>query len=241
MIRGDSDTIVIGDDSNVQDGTIIHVDDGIPTHIGKRVAIGHRAIVHGATIEDDCLIAMGAILLNGVHVGTGSIVGAGAVCREGMFIPPNSLVLGVPGKVVRETTDADRDRIQKTVQSYWSSKVDTGLPDAGRVWRQIVTAVSRQHDRELRVDRWTGGQVDGRLQVIVRRLFAAFRLLGPVHPSTCPPVHQRGSPRLSTSNYGTAHNRDVHFVTPRFHQPLHYYWRGITNMNRMPPRSSCLR
>jgi carbonic anhydrase/acetyltransferase-like protein (isoleucine patch superfamily) len=118
VIRGDSDTIVIGDDSNVQDGTIVHVDDGIPTRIGNRVAIGHRAIVHGATIEDDCLIAMGAILLNGVHVGTGSIVGAGAVCREGMRIPPNSLVLGVPGKVIRETTDADRDRIRKTVESY---------------------------------------------------------------------------------------------------------------------------
>jgi carbonic anhydrase/acetyltransferase-like protein (isoleucine patch superfamily) len=118
VLRGDSDAIEIGDDSNVQDGTIVHVDDGIPTRIGKRVAIGHRAIVHGATIEDDCLIAMGAILLNRVHVGTGSIVGAGAVCREGMRIPPNSLVLGVPGKVVRQTTDADRDRIRHTVESY---------------------------------------------------------------------------------------------------------------------------
>ena len=118
VIRGDSDSITIGDDSNVQDGTIVHVDAGLPCVIGKRVGIGHRAIVHGATIEDDCLIAMGAILLNGVHVGTGSIVGAGAVCREGMRIPPNSLVLGVPGRVIRETSDADRDRIQKTVLSY---------------------------------------------------------------------------------------------------------------------------
>ncbi|MFI5228792.1 MAG: gamma carbonic anhydrase family protein, partial [Gemmatimonadales bacterium] len=67
VIRGDSDRIEIGDDSNVQDGTIVHVDHGVPTIIGKRVAIGHRAIVHGATIEDDCLIAMGAVLLNGVH------------------------------------------------------------------------------------------------------------------------------------------------------------------------------
>src|SRR3954447_12532490 len=80
VIRGDSDVITIGDDSNVQDGTIIHVDAGVPATIGKRVAIGHRAIVHGATVDDDCLIAMGAILLNGVHVGTGSIVAAGAVC-----------------------------------------------------------------------------------------------------------------------------------------------------------------
>jgi carbonic anhydrase/acetyltransferase-like protein (isoleucine patch superfamily) len=118
VIRGDSDAIVIGDESNVQDGTVIHVDHGVPTTIGKRVAIGHRAIVHGSTIEDDCLIGMGSILLNGVYVGTGSIVGAGAVCTEGMRIPPNSLALGVPARVVRETTDAERDRIAMTVRSY---------------------------------------------------------------------------------------------------------------------------
>ena len=118
VLRGDSDRIVVGDESNVQDGTVVHVDHGVPTTIGRRVAIGHRAIVHGATIDDSCLIAMGAILLNGVQVGTGSIIGAGAVCREGMRIPPNSLVLGVPGRVVRETTDAERDRIARTVQSY---------------------------------------------------------------------------------------------------------------------------
>jgi carbonic anhydrase/acetyltransferase-like protein (isoleucine patch superfamily) len=118
VLRGDSAAITIGDDSNVQDGTIVHVDEGLPTVIGKRVGIGHRAIVHGTTIEDDCLIAMGAILLNGVHVGSGSIIGAGAVCREGMRIPPNSLVLGVPGRVTRETTSEDRDRIRWTVESY---------------------------------------------------------------------------------------------------------------------------
>jgi carbonic anhydrase/acetyltransferase-like protein (isoleucine patch superfamily) len=118
VLRGDSAAITIGDDSNVQDGTIVHVDEGIPTTIGKRVGIGHRAIVHGATIEDDCLIAMGAILLNNVHVGTGSIVAAGAVCREGMKIPPNSLVVGVPGRVTRQTTAEDRDRIRHTVESY---------------------------------------------------------------------------------------------------------------------------
>ena len=118
VIRGDSDRISIGDDSNVQDGTIVHVDYGVPTTIGKRVAIGHRAIVHGATIEDDCLIAMGAILLNGVHVGTGSIVAAGAMCPEGMRIPPNSLALGIPARVTRQTTDAERERIKKTVAAY---------------------------------------------------------------------------------------------------------------------------
>jgi carbonic anhydrase/acetyltransferase-like protein (isoleucine patch superfamily) len=118
VIRGDTGRIAIGDDSNVQDGSVIHVDHGVPTTIGCRVAIGHRAIVHGSTVEDDCLIGMGAILLNGVHVSSGSIVGAGAVCREGMRIPPNSLVLGVPGRVVRATTNAERERIARTVQSY---------------------------------------------------------------------------------------------------------------------------
>ncbi len=117
-IRGDSDVVTIGDDSNVQDGCVVHVDDNAPCHIGKRVGIGHRAIVHGATIDDDVLIAMGAILLNGVRVGSGSIIGAGAVVREGFVVPPNSLVLGVPGRIVRETTREERQRIAGTVASY---------------------------------------------------------------------------------------------------------------------------
>jgi carbonic anhydrase/acetyltransferase-like protein (isoleucine patch superfamily) len=117
-IRGDTDAITIADDSNVQDGCVIHCDAGVPCHIGKRVGIGHRAIVHGSVIEDDVLIAMGAVLLNGVRVGSGSIIGAGAVVREGFVVPPNSLVLGVPGRIVRETTADERDRIAKTVESY---------------------------------------------------------------------------------------------------------------------------
>jgi carbonic anhydrase/acetyltransferase-like protein (isoleucine patch superfamily) len=118
VLRGDSDVIVIGDDSNVQDGTIIHCDEGIPTHIGKRVGIGHRAIVHGATIEDDVLIAMGAVILNGARIGSGSIIGAGAVVTEGKRIPENSLVIGVPGRIVRQTTNEERERIKHTVQAY---------------------------------------------------------------------------------------------------------------------------
>lgn len=117
-IRGDTDTISIGDDSNVQDGCVVHVDHGVPCHIGKRVGIGHRAIVHGAVIEDDVLIGMGAILLNNTRVGTGSIIAAGAVVREGFVVPPNSLVMGVPGRIVRETTSEERERIRKTVESY---------------------------------------------------------------------------------------------------------------------------
>lgn len=129
VLRGDTAPIVIGEDSNVQDGTIVHVDHGVPCTVGARVGIGHRAIIHGATVEHDSLIGMGAILLNNVVVGSGSIVGAGAVCPEGMVIPPNSLVLGVPGRVVRQTTDAERERIAKTVRSYLA------LQDAHRAGR----------------------------------------------------------------------------------------------------------
>jgi carbonic anhydrase/acetyltransferase-like protein (isoleucine patch superfamily) len=123
VLRGDSDAIVVGEDSNIQDGTIVHVDPGVPCTIGARVAIGHRAIVHGATVDNDCLIGMGAILLNRVHVGSGTIIGAGAVCREGMVIPPNSLVVGVPAKVIRETTPEERERIAHTVNAYLELQV----------------------------------------------------------------------------------------------------------------------
>lgn len=126
VLRGDSDAITIGEDSNVQDGAIIHVDPGVPCTIGARVAIGHRAIVHGATVHDDCLIGMGCILLNRVVVGSGSIIGAGAVCREGMEIPPNSLVVGVPAKVIRETTAEERERIAHTVRAYLALQVEHG-------------------------------------------------------------------------------------------------------------------
>ena len=118
VLRADSAPIVVGESSNVQDGVVIHVDPGLPCTIGARVAIGHRAIVHGATVEDDCLIAMGAIVLNHVVVGRGSVVGAGAVCREGMVIPPNSLVLGVPARVVRTTDETLRGRTAQAVAAY---------------------------------------------------------------------------------------------------------------------------
>lgn len=118
VLRGDTEAIEVGVDSNIQDGTVVHADNGFPTIIGDRVGIGHRAIIHGSIIEPDSLIGMGAILLNGVRVGTGSIVAAGAVCKEGMQIPPNSMVMGVPGRIVRETTVQERERIKDTVDSY---------------------------------------------------------------------------------------------------------------------------
>ena len=110
--------ITIGDRTNIQDLTMVHVDEDVPCTIGHDVGVGHRAILHGCTVEDFCLIGMGAILLNHVRVGTGSVVAAGAVLREGLEVPPGSLVMGVPGKVVRPVDDTLRARIQGTVDHY---------------------------------------------------------------------------------------------------------------------------
>ena len=118
VLRADTDAIMVGDDSNIQDGCVLHCDEGLPCTIGRRVTIGHRAIVHGATVEDDCLIGMGAIVLNGVVVGRGSLIAAGAVCSERMLIPPNSVVMGVPARVRTGTTDEQRLRMSQGVDAY---------------------------------------------------------------------------------------------------------------------------
>jgi carbonic anhydrase/acetyltransferase-like protein (isoleucine patch superfamily) len=107
VIRGDVERITIGARSNVQDGAVVHADPGVPTVIGTDCVIGHRAIVHGTTLEDGVLVGMGAILLNRVRVGRGSVIGAGAVVTEGTVVPPGSLVVGMPARVVR-TLDAER-------------------------------------------------------------------------------------------------------------------------------------
>src|SRR3954454_17011907 len=101
VLRGDMAPIIIGAQTNIQDGSIVHVDTGVPCTVGQRVAVGHRVILHGCTVGDDCLIAMGCVLLNGVRIGAGSVVAAGAVLREGMEVPAGSLVMGVPGRIVR--------------------------------------------------------------------------------------------------------------------------------------------
>ena len=118
VLRGDMAPIVIGAQSNLQDGTIVHVDEGVPCTIGRRVGVGHRAILHGCTVEDECLIGMGAVLLNNVRIGTGSVVAAGAVIPEGMQIPPRSLVIGVPGRIVRPVDAALSQRITSTWSHY---------------------------------------------------------------------------------------------------------------------------
>ena len=118
VLRADMAPIVVGEATNLQDGTIVHVDAGKPARIGARVGVGHRAILHACTVEDDCLIGMGSVLLNDVHIGTGSVVAAGAVVPEGTRVPPGSLVVGVPARVTRAVDGALRERIRHTWEHY---------------------------------------------------------------------------------------------------------------------------
>ena len=110
--------IVVGEDTSIQDGAILHVDQGCPCLVGARVTVGHGAVLHGATVGDDCLIGMGAVLLSGSKVGPGSVVAAGAVVAEGVEIPPGVIAAGVPAKVRRETTEADRARVDASWRVY---------------------------------------------------------------------------------------------------------------------------
>ena len=125
VIRGDVNAIRIGARTNVQDGTVVHVQAGThPTTIGDEVTIGHGAIVHGCTVEDRCLIGMGAILLNGVSVGTESIVAAGSLLPENFQVPPRSLVMGSPAKVRRSLVDAEVGRIRRFAENYVAYRLD---------------------------------------------------------------------------------------------------------------------
>lgn len=117
-IRGDTDDIVIGDRTNIQDGAVIHADAGVPCTIGADVTVGHLACVHGCTVEDEVLVGIGAIILNRARIGTGSIVGAGALVTEGTDIPPGSLVLGSPARVLRPTDEAQRKGIRHSAAHY---------------------------------------------------------------------------------------------------------------------------
>lgn len=119
VVRGDVMPIRIGARTSVQDGTIVHVTSGkFGTTIGSDCTIGHGAIIHACTVEDFCLIGMGAILLDGARIGTGSLVGAGALVTPGTVIPPGSLVLGSPAKVKRPITDAEREQIDYGAKHY---------------------------------------------------------------------------------------------------------------------------
>ncbi len=118
VLRADVDSITIGDDTNLQDNVTMHCDAGSPARVGARVSVGHGAILHGCTVEDDSLIGMGSTVLNGAVIGAGSLVAAGAVVLEGTVVPPGSLVAGVPAKVRRELTDEERAGIRDNAARY---------------------------------------------------------------------------------------------------------------------------
>jgi carbonic anhydrase/acetyltransferase-like protein (isoleucine patch superfamily) len=117
-LRGDLAPITVGEESNIQDGCVLHVEKDGPVRLGSRVTLGHGAIVHGAVVEDEVLVAMKAVVLSGCHVGSRTVVGAGAVLPEGTRVPPGSLVLGVPGRVVRPLREDEIERIRTNAQSY---------------------------------------------------------------------------------------------------------------------------
>ncbi|MBB5158212.1 carbonic anhydrase/acetyltransferase-like protein (isoleucine patch superfamily) [Saccharopolyspora phatthalungensis] len=114
MLRGDLENISLGAGSNIQDGCVVHADPGFPAEIGAGVTVGHKAVLHGCTVADDCLIGMGAVVLNGA----GSLIAAGAVVLEGTEIPPGSMVAGTPGKVRRDLSDDEQARLKLSAEHY---------------------------------------------------------------------------------------------------------------------------
>lgn len=132
VARGDINRIIIGSYSNIQDGSVLHVSDTCAVILGDYVSVGHNATLHGCYVEEHCLIGMGAILLNGATVGKGSIIASGALVSENQIIPPHSLVVGMPGKVVREVPQ-EWDKIHALALKYktlWTERYGL-LPEAG--------------------------------------------------------------------------------------------------------------
>ena len=117
-LRGDNDPIHIGENSNIQDGSVLHTDEGIPMHIGRGVTVGHLVMLHGCTVGDNCLIGIGSVILNRAEIGANSIVGANSLVPEGKSYPERSLILGSPAKVVRQLTDEEVARLQHSAAHY---------------------------------------------------------------------------------------------------------------------------
>ena len=117
-LRGDNEWITIGEGSNVQDGCVLHTDIGAPLTIGKNCTIGHKAILHGCTIGDNSLVGMGAIVLNHAVIGNNCLIGAGSFVGEGKVIPNNSLVVGSPGKIIREIDEAGAAKLRVSAENY---------------------------------------------------------------------------------------------------------------------------
>ena len=118
VVRGDNDQVTIGDESNVQDASVLHSDPGFPLIIGKRVSIGHKVMLHGCTIGDGSLIGIGAIILNGAKIGKHCLVGAGALVTEGKEFPDGSMIMGTPAKVVRELSPEQIEGLRQSARHY---------------------------------------------------------------------------------------------------------------------------
>ena len=118
VLRGDIEPIRVGTETNIQDGTVVHTDRGFPTVIGDRVSVGHAAVLHGCTVEEDSLIGMGARVLNGARIGRGAVVAAGALVPEGMEVAPDTLVMGTPAKPRRLVSAEEKARFEKGISGY---------------------------------------------------------------------------------------------------------------------------
>ncbi|MDX6215164.1 MAG: hypothetical protein QOG99_748 [Frankiales bacterium] len=118
VVRGDGDAIRIGPRSNIQDGCVLHTDPGLVLEVGAGVSVGHRAVLHGCVIEDDVLVGMGSIVMNGARIGAGSLIAAGALVTEGTQVPPRSLVVGAPATVRRELSDGELELIRHNATHY---------------------------------------------------------------------------------------------------------------------------
>ena len=132
-LRGDTDLLSVGENSNIQDNSVLHTDPGIPLVVGKNVTVGHRVILHGCTVGDNSLIGMGSTLLNGAVIGKNCLIGANTLIPEGKVIPDRSLVVGLPGRIVRELTDEEVAGLQTSADRYvaqWQRYVrELGSPE----------------------------------------------------------------------------------------------------------------
>lgn len=131
VLRGDQEPIVIGADTNIQEHGMCHTDTGFPLTVGAGCTVGHRAILHGCTVGDNCLIGMGAVVLNGARIGDNCLIGAGALVPEGREIPAGSLVIGMPGKVVRPLSEADIEANRRSAAHYLAT------------WRRFAKGLER--------------------------------------------------------------------------------------------------
>ena len=180
VLRGDSAEVVVGEDTNLQDNSVIHEDEGFPARIGARVTVGHRAIVHGCVIEDECLIGMGSVILSGARLGRGTLVGAASLVREKQVIPPDSLVVGSPARVIGPTTDAHRAAIAngwahsaELARFYRARGLARGADGSGEVTRDLGPMSAREWSELLA--RLESGPAGSRSDALLARLAAMDR------------------------------------------------------------------